>query len=404
MTEKAGVGDASWSATAAFFDYDLDGHVDLFVGNYLDFRLDQHKPCFAVSGAVDYCGPASYASAVDRLYRNRGDGTFEDVTSRLGLDRVKAAGLGSISLDVDGDGRLELFVANDGMANHLWSFDGRRMNETALLAGCAVNVDGVAEASMGVEAGDLDGDGDEDLFMTHLDQETNTLYLNEDGFFDDVSDTNGDGLKSFAFTGFGTRLVDLDLDGWLDVIVVNGSVKALEPLVRAGDPYPLHQKNQVYRNVGGRLQETTSALGPAFEPSHVSRGLAAGDLDNDGDADLVIFNNNGPVRVLLNRAADRSTFIGLDVRNEVGSPALGARIGVFVGDRVLWRRVRVDGSFASGQDARLQVGLAGAKKADKVRVEWQGGDADEWAGLPAGRYHRLERSAKEESRAGGEGR
>ncbi|MEM1176824.1 MAG: CRTAC1 family protein [Acidobacteriota bacterium] len=389
-TEKVGVGDPGWSTTASFIDADGDGRLDLFVGNYLEFDLARHKPCFSASGAPDYCGPASYPPAADRLYRQRNDGRFEDVTARFGLAGPKAAALGSIPLDADGDGRLELFVANDGMANHLWDWERGRFEEMALLAGCAVNGDGAAEASMGVDAGDVDGDGDEDLFMTHLDQETNTLYLNDGGFFEDGSDAAGVALSSFSSTGFGTRLIDLDLDGWLDAVVVNGAIKALEPLVRAKDPYPLHQPNHVLRNLGGgRFVEVSEKVGAAMGPSHVSRGLAAGDLDNDGDVDLIIFNNNGPLRVLENRVSGAG-WIGVEaVRKD--RVALGARVGVTAGDRTQWRRVGSGGSYASGQDPRQVFGLgAGAAPgAVRVRIEWPGGAVEQWPSLEPGRYHQL---------------
>ena len=404
-TAAAGVGDESWSVPALFVDLDADGRLDLYVGNYLDFSIANHKPCFGKSGEQDYCGPSAYPPVPDRLFRNLGpkNGTvrFEDVGIRSGLSRGRGGALGVVSGDFDGDGGLDLYVANDQMANHLWTVTSRKplkVEDLALFSGCAVNGDGLAEASMGVDAGDVDNDGDDDLFMAHLTQETNTLYLNDGtGFFEDQSAGAGLALPSFPFTGFGTRLVDFDNDGLLDVVVVNGAIKTLEDLARKRDPFPLHQTDQIFRNVGGgRFEEITDQAGDAFKVSLVSRGLASGDLDNDGDSDLVIFNNHGPTRILRNEVGHRASWIGLDVRaGRFDRPAIGSRVTVLVnGQEVAQRQVRVDGSYASANDPRILLGLGSkAVRAVDVRVRWWGevgGPSEEiWKGLSTGTYHRL---------------
>lgn len=421
VTAMTGTDDPRWSVPAAFVDLDADGRLDLFVGNYLDFTVASHRPCFGKSGRQDYCGPSAYPPLGDRLFRNLGPSgadsavTFADLSLSSGLAKAKGGALGVIAGDFDADGKLDLYVANDQMANHLWTVtaeDPLKVENIALLSGCAVNGDGLAEASMGVDAGDVDNDGDQDLFMAHLSQETNTLYLNDGtGFFEDASQAAGLGVASWPFTGFGTRLVDFDNDGLLDVVVVNGAIKTIEGLAAKRDPFPLHQTDQIFHNQGGgRFRNITADAGPAFQVSAVSRGLAAGDLDNDGDTDLVVFNNHGATRVLANRLGNQNLWIGLDLRTAGGErPALGSRVIVRAEGRApLYRQVRVEGSYASASDPRILVGLgpepppqhsSPGKSPLKATVEvtWQGkvgpgGSAvgrEVFQDLEIGRYHRL---------------
>ena len=408
VTQATGTEDGNWSVPAMFVDLDGDGRLDLYVGNYLRFTVANHKPCFGKSGEQDYCGPSAYPPVADRLFLNRGGSpvTFADVGASSGMAALQGGALGVVAGDYDGDGALDLYVANDQMANHLWTVQKKeplKLENVALFSGCAVNGDGLAEASMGVDAGDVDNDGDEDLFMAHLTQETNTLYLNDGtGFFEDMSSGAGLGVPSWAFTGFGTKLFDYDNDGLLDVVVVNGAIKTLEHLARAKDPFPLHQTDQLFRNVGGgKFKEVTSDAGDAFKVSLVSRGLAAGDLDNDGDTDLVLFANHGPARVLDNRVGADASWIGLDLRTaDVERPALGSRVLVTVdGKAVVHRQVRVEGSYASANDSRILVGLGDRKaKTVDVQVTWQGPAAtpvEHFKGLNVGKYHRLVAGAGE---------
>ncbi|MFQ5653829.1 MAG: FG-GAP repeat domain-containing protein, partial [Planctomycetota bacterium] len=296
VTAASGTQDDRWNTSAAFVDHDRDGDLDLYVCAYVDFSYENHKPCYSETSARDYCGPLSYRALPDRLFRNRGDGTFEDASAVSQIVREYGAALGVVCTDLNGDGWIDIYVANDGHPNQCWMNrrDGTFVNE-ALLGGCAYNEQGKAEASMGVDAADFDGDGDEDLFMTHLTDETNTLYLNDgSGYFDDYSFETGLGVASRAFTGFGTAWFDFDSDGWLDLLIANGAVKTIEALAAAGDPYPLHQKNQLFHNLGnGRFEEITSRAGRVFSLSEVSRGAAFGDLDNDGDPDVLVMNNAG---------------------------------------------------------------------------------------------------------------
>jgi hypothetical protein len=290
VTSKAGVDDPRWSTCAAFVDYDRDGDLDLFVSNYVDFETAPTRECYSQSSARDFCGPDAYNPVPDRLFRNRGDGTFEDVTTAAGISKEFGAGFGVVAADYNLDGWIDIYVANDGDPNQLWlnNGDGTFRNE-ALWAGAAINSTGKAEASMGVDADDFDEDGDDDIFMTHIMEETNTLYVNDGtGLFEDRTASAGLASISLGKTGFGTGWFDFDNDGWLDLLVLNGAVRALAERVRAGDPYPLGQPNHLLRNKGnGKFEVASERAGDSFPLIEVSRGAAFGDIDNDGDTDVL---------------------------------------------------------------------------------------------------------------------
>ncbi len=399
-TAAAGVDDDRWSVSAAFLDFDRDGWLDLYVGNYVAFSFDNHTPCLSNASAPEYCGPKSLPPEGDRLFRNLGNGRFEDVTSSAGLDTAFGAALGVSTADFNGDGWTDIYVANDGVPNQLWinQQDGS-FEDDAFLAGVAVNMYGASEASMGVDAADFDGDGDEDLFMTHLVRETNTLYLNDGrGWFEDRTVTRGLGGPSFAVTGFGTGWFDYDSDGWLDLLSVNGAVNLIVEQLRTGNPHPLHETNQLFRNLqGGAFEDVSEQAGAVFGLSEVSRGAAFGDLDNDGDADVVISNNAGPARLLINTTESgdegKHNWLGLRlVDPRYRRDAYGASAAVTVGDNsVLWRRVRSAGSYASASDPRILAGLGDETGPVTVRVVWPDGLEESWKNLESRRYHTLER-------------
>ena len=391
-TRITGTGDTRWSTSAAFFDYDRDGWLDLVVLHYVDFGMEMKRACFAADSSRDYCNPAAYAPVADRLFHNNGNGTFSDVTARSGFLRSPARGLGVVAADFNADGWLDLYVANDGDPNQLWVSRGGSgaFTDEALLAGVALNRNGQAQGSMGVDLADVDGDGDEDVFVTNLDNEGNTLYRNVGPMLyeDRTIET---GLFRLGFTGFGTRFIDYDNDSWLDLVVVNGAVRRSREQAQRGDSFPLRQRNQLYKNDRGRrFAEMTGRAGPAFAPLHVARGLASGDLDNDGDTDLVIFNNSGPVRVLRNDAGQSQHWLGvrvLDGRRD----ALHARVAIAgrKSPRII-RRIQVDGSYGTASDARVTFGLAGDSSAKTVRVEWANGSTAEFRDLAVDRYWTLE--------------
>jgi enediyne biosynthesis protein E4 len=399
VTDRAGVDDARWSVSSSWLDYDGDGDLDLYVGNYVRYDMQRQLPCRYQSRELDYCGPRRGDGEGDSLFRNDGDGTFTDVTATSGIADARGGALGVVASDFNGDGLLDLYVANDGVENRLWlnqgpGADGWTFIDEALLAGVSVNRDGMTEASMGVDAADFDGDGDEDLFMTHLATETNTLYLNDgSGWFEDRTVRVGMAASSFAYTGFGAAWIDFDNDGWLDLLAVNGHIRKVAELVEAGDPYPLGQRNQLFRNVdGSRFVEVTAAAGPAFQRTEVSRGAAFGDVDNDGDLDVLITNNAGPARLLLNTVGQDSGWIGLSLRDVHGHDT-GARVHLLgrPDGPQIWRRARRDGSYASANDPRVLIGL-GQRPPQRIDLEvtWPSGAITQHRGLQTGRYHQLQ--------------
>jgi hypothetical protein len=306
-----------------------------------------------------------------------------------------------VAADFDGDDRLDFYVANDARPNNLWlqQADGTFRDE-ALFAGAAVDESGRSQGSMGVDAGDYDGDGDLDLFMTHLTQETNTLYRNDGGgLFEDRSAESGLGGPSLAMTAFGAAWFDYDNDGWLDVLVANGAVTKILELVRRGDRFPLHQPNQLFRNLGPagggaetvRFAEVTANAGPVFELSEVSRAAAFGDVDDDGAVDVLLTNHDGPARLLVNQVGAARPWLGGRLLTASGRrDAHGARAAVLRGgETALWRRVRVEGSYAAANDPRIVFGLGDGPEVEAVRVVWPGGKVEDFGGLAPGRYHTL---------------
>jgi hypothetical protein len=392
----------SWGVSAAFVDFDRDGWLDLFVGNYLRYSLATHIACVGVAGLPDYCRPSAYPPQPSRLYRNLGKGVFADVTIASGLARQFGPALGVSTADFNGDGWIDIFVANDEQENQLWinQRDGTFTN-TALAAGAALGASGERKANMGIDAGDFDADGDEDVFITELIGQGSTLYVNDGtGMFEEQSARTGIRQASLPYTGFGTAWVDFDNDGWLDLLAVNGDVNQnASSLARPSDPFPLAQRNQLFRNTGGRFEDVTAQAGKVFELVETSRGAAFGDIDNDGDTDVLVTNGAGPVRLLINNIGNRRRWIGLRlVGRDARRDMVGSRVAVVrsggperpaLQANVLWRRARTDGSYASASDPRVLIGLGDSADAPRVRVTWPSGETEEWASIATDRYTTL---------------
>ncbi len=378
VTERAGIDVPGWSASAAFFDYDRDGDLDLYVTQYVLF--DRQRRCFDHAGRPDYCGPKAFSPVPDVLLRNDG-GTFTDVSAAAGIDTVACAGLGVVCEDFDEDGWPDVYVANDAYPNQLWlnRRDGT-FADVATELGAAYNMHGQAEAGMGVIAEDLDNDGACDLFITHLAAETNTFYrsMGPGAAFADLSGPSGLGPPSMAFTGFGTCAFDADLDGDLDVAVVNGRVNRMDPLPASvvGPPWDrLAEPKQLYVNEGKARFRLLGDEARAFcAPAEVSRALAMGDLDNDGDVDLVVTNIESKARIFYNdapRAGRWLTISAIDPR--LKREAIGARVTVLSGAAMQSRTVRRAFSYLSSSDPRVHFGLGEVDQVTAVYVRWPDG-------------------------------
>ena len=393
VTASSGlIDDARFAVSAAFVDFDRDGWLDLYVANNVNYTLANETKCPNPAGRRDYCPPQIYGGRPDQLYRNQRNGTFADVTAKALIGGRFGPALGVSTADFNGDGWIDIFVANDGEDNLLWlnQRDGT-LRESGLIAGVAVTAEGKAEASMGVDAGDFDNDGDEDLIITELTGEGSNLYVNDGtGKFRDASAASGLSALSLPYTGWGTAWIDFDNDGWLDTFSANGTIVANETGARARFPYD--QRKLLFRNAGsGRFEDVTSKAGAAFTVSESGRGAAFGDIDNDGDVDIVVGNAAGPVRLLINQVGNRQHWVGLRLVGRDGKrDMLGARIGIVRADgTTLWRRVRSDGSYASANDPRVTVGLGGSANPPRVRVIWPTGETEEWAAVPIDRYTTL---------------
>lgn len=391
-TAAAGVGDPSWGTSAAFADADSDGDLDLFVVNYIRWSEQMNIECFSASGERDHCGPNSYRlPAPDTLYRNNGDGTFSDVSQSAGIHTVFGNGLGIACGDFTGDGKLDFYVANDGMPNQLWVNGGDgSFRDEAIPLGCAVNAVGQSEAGMGVQALDLDNDDDLDLFMSHLRQETNTFYRNEGSWFEDVSAAVGLGGPSFEYTGFGLGFADFNHDGHLDLYLANGRVKRASTHENPRDVYA--EINLVFRGTDtGRFEEQLPRGGTGKRLVDTSRAAAFGDLDNDGAIDVIVANKDARAYVLRNRAGTNGNWIKLRVL-EGARVALDAKVTVESAGRIQRRRVERAYSYQASNSPLVHVGLGTATAVARVTVTWPDGTQQQFGPLASNQLHTLARS------------
>ena len=400
ITAKSGTANkGGWGVSAAFVDIDRDGWLDLFVGNYLLYSVEGDIDCLSVTGQHDYCPPNSYRPQPSKLYRNKGDGTFVDITKTALVGGAYGPALGVSTADFNNDGWMDIYVGNDGMPNQLWiNQKNGTFKDMAFLNGAAVNGQGNSEASMGVDAGDYDNDGDEDIFITNWLAQMNILYQNQgNAVFEDRKAASGLGAPSLAKTGFGTAWLDFDNDSWLDLMTLNGSVSMIEAQARAKDPFPLKMLNQLFRNLGnGRFEDVSARGGEPFKLLDVSRGAAFGDIDNDGDEDVVVGTANGPTRLFINNVGNKNHWIGLRLIGVGGRDMIGARVSIVrPSGPTIWRRSRSDGSYASANDPRVIVGLGTSTAPVTVRVQWPDGKMEEWADQAIDRWTTLKQGSGE---------
>ncbi len=385
-TARAGVADPLWSTSAAFADTDRDGDLDLYVVNYVDFAVETSKPCSdPKTHIVGYCGPESYNGLPDRFYRNRGDGTFEDATQAAGFGGAVGPGLGVVFGDIDNDLWPDLYVANDQKPNFLFhnlGIEGKgTFEDISLLSGTALSGAGRAEAGMGVDIDDYDGDGLMDIVVTNFELETNALYRNLGaGTFSDNRFIAQIAEPSLNFLAFGVDLADLDQDGDLDLVIANGHINDKAPELLEGSRYA--QRNQVFENLGnGRFREDTAT---GMDIVRVSRALATGDLDGDGDLDVVIVNSNDLTEAYENVGTGNGHWLSVELRD-----GIGARLELVAGGKTQIRDVRTASSYQAQNALAAHFGLGKSEGADRLTVKWPDGKVQIFNQLPADRRLRI---------------
>ncbi len=392
VTQTSGTACSVWSTSAAFVDYDLDGHLDLYVVNYLVWDSSDEAACKNGRGERTYCDPNRYQSPErDTLFRNRGDGTFEDVSEAAGLGAAFGNGLGLVWGHLDDRPGVDFYVANDGMPNQLWSASGNgTFEDRAMVLGCALSGNGVAEAGMGACMEDMDRDGKWDLLVTHLSGETNTFYMSSRRGYRDRTSSSGTMGSSLSSTGFGVGMADFDHDGWLDVYVANGRVTHPgKPVDRAR---PLAEYDQVYSGKpGGGFTELDPGQVQSPQALTVSRGAAFGDIDGDGDVDVCINDYCGQLRILRNVAPKKGASLTLSVLEKDGQAALGAVVRFRDQGTSIQRQVQRAYSYCASNDPRLHFGLEEGTSIEQVEITWLDGTKETFGPVAAGGRVELKR-------------
>ena len=392
VTDESGTGDPGFSTSAVWFDYDNDGRLDLFVANYVEWTPETDLYCTLDGAAKSYCTPESYRGQSSTLYRNRADGTFEDVTAASGISNPSAKALSATMFDVDGDGWMDLFVTNDTQPNQLFQNRGDgTFEDIAVVAGVAFSEAGVARAGMGVDAADYDGSGRPSLIIGNFSNEMMALYHNEgNGLFIDEAPRSALGRATLLTLTFGCFFFDFDLDGWLDVFAANGHVA--DDIERVQSRVTHAQRPQLFHNLGrGRFEEVVGDAAEALQQVMVARGAAYGDLDNDGDLDVLMTSNGGAPRLLRNDGGNANNLLRVKtVGVNSNRDGIGARVEVVTGSQTHWQIVKTGSSYASQSELPLTFGLGDATTVDSVRVVWPGGQVDEVAGTRANQFLTIE--------------
>jgi hypothetical protein len=394
VTAKAGVADGRYSAGATFGDYDNDGYVDLFVSNYVDFKLNDlpgfgQVPTCKYRGRDVQCGPRGLRGAGDSLFHNNGDGTFTNVSKATGTDDPDGFyGLGTVFVDLNNTGRADLYVANDSGPNFLYRNEGKgKFSEMGLESGTAVSEDGSEQGSMGLAIGDYDHSGRLSIYVTNFADEYSTLYRNDGNYdFHDVSYKSGVALPSLPWVKWGDAFFDLDNDGWLDLIAVSGQVyPQMGGLPGAGYEQPkilnINQEN-------GTFCDASTQAGPALQEKRVSRGVAIGDLFNDGNVDVVVEDLDGPPMVLRNKGIPGRHWVSFELAGtKTNRLAINARIKITAGGMTQTSQVLSGASYLSQTDLRQHFGLGSATKIDSVEIDWPSGTVDTMKNLEADKFY-----------------
>ncbi len=382
VTEKAGLATPGWTTSAVWFDYDNDGKLDLFLCSFVEFTLTSNIFCGDNKlGKRFYCIPRVFKPTPSFLYRNNGDGTFTEVSSGTDIQRAKGKALGAVATDINGDGLMDLFVANDTVQNFLFANRGKgKWDEIALAAEVGFSANGQPRSGMGVDAADFNGDGKQDLFVANVDQEMFSLYRNDGNeFFSDVASGNGVAQSTRLLSGWGLKFFDYDNDGFVDLFLANGHpddmIENYSQQVRYKEPLLL------FRHDGTRLVDVSAKAGPVFQKSFPARGLAVGDYNNDGRIDVLVGNNGGAPLLLKNNAGESNHWIGILLQGTAcNRDAIGATITWSAGG-VTRRRYKANGgSYLSSHDRREVLGIGTAAKVDWIEIKWP---------APSGRIERL---------------
>ena len=398
VTDEIGIDNMEMGTSAAFFDSDNDGFLDLYVTNYIQFSLDEnpecigpmHTPEHGESYVRSYCDPDNFFGVGDKFFYNK-NGKFIDRSSRSGISRVQYKGLGVVPGDIDNDGDMDIYVANDKEMNLLFINNGKgRFTEKALITGTGFNGNGLAEAGMGVDMGDFNKNGFLDIYVTNFSGESNTLYLNnKKGFFKDATLETGLEKPSLPFLAFGTKFVDLDLDGWLDIFVANGHV--IDNINLIYKQYEHAQHNQIYMNQGNStFLDKTVYFGEDLMNKAVSRGAAFGDIDNDGDPDFMISNNNGRAAVFYNSGKPKNNWIGFELQGvKINRDAIGSKIILKTKSGIQTSWVNPASSYLTSNDKRVLFGIGNDDMILSLEIHWAGSKQDKFVNLKPGFYYKI---------------